>query len=86
MASTTLRKWGGAIAVSLPKKILSLLDLRAGIAVDVKVKDGKIVLAPARPRFSLEQLLKEQKDLERKRSRRIDEAWLNGPKRGKELL
>ena len=86
MPSTTLRNWGGAIAVSLPKKILSLLDLRAGVAVDVTVKDGKIVLAPARPRFSLEQLLKEQKDLERKRSRRIDEVWLNGPKRGKELL
>ena len=68
------------------RKILFLLDLRSGIRIDVTVKDGKIILAPARPRFSLEQLLKEQKDLERKRSRRIDEAWLNGPKRGKELL
>ena len=67
-------------------KILFLLDLRSGIRIDVMVKDGNIVSAPARLRFSLEQLLKEQKDLERKWGRRIDEAWLNGPKRGKELL
>ena len=67
-------------------KILFLLDLRSGIRINVTVKDGNIILAPARPRFSLEQLLKEHKDLERKWIRRIDEAWLNGPKRGKELL
>ena len=67
-------------------KILFLLDLRSGIRIDVTLKDGNIVSAPARLRFSLEQLLKEQKDLDRKWGRRIDEALLNGPKRGKELL
>jgi hypothetical protein len=50
------------------------------------VKDGNIVLEPSRQRFSLEQLLKEKRELERRWSRQIDESWLNGPKRGKELL
>lgn len=86
MPTATLRNWGGAIAVSLPKKILALLDLRAGAPLDVTVKDGKIILVPARLHFALEQLLKEQKDLERKRGRRVDKGWLNETPRGKESL
>jgi len=50
------------------------------------VKDGKIVLTPARARFSLEQLLKEENDLERKWGRQVDEGWLNETPRGKESL
>ncbi|MGH9930125.1 MAG: hypothetical protein ACREA9_13010 [Pyrinomonadaceae bacterium] len=81
-----MRKWDSYDSPLHAEKIMFLLDLRSGIRIDVTVKDGNIALAPARLRFSLEQLLKEQKKLERKRSRRIDQAWLNGPKRGKELL
>ena len=81
-----MRKRRGYDSPLAAEKILFLLNLRSGIKINIIVKDGKIVLAPARLRFSLEQLLKEQKDLERKWGRRIDEAWLNGPERGKELL
>lgn len=86
MPSATLRNWGGAIAVSLPKKILNLLDLRAGTPVEVTVKDGKIILVPSRPRFSLEQLMREQKSLERKHGRLADKAWFDGAPRGRETL
>lgn len=87
MTTSTLRNWGGAIAVSLPKKILGLLGLKAGSEVEVKVEDGKIVLLPARPRFSLEQLEKEQKQLERKLGGSlIDREWLEDAPRGREIL
>ena len=87
MSTATLRKWGGAVAVSLPKKILSLLGLRPGSEVEVDLEDGRIVLAPARPRLSLAKLEREQRDLEKRLGGRpVDTAWLDSAPRGKEAL
>lgn len=87
MATVTLRKWGGAVAVSLPKKILALLSLEAGAEVEIAAEDGKIVLSPARETLSLPQLIKEQKQLERRLGRRLaDRQWLDSPARGEESL
>jgi antitoxin component of MazEF toxin-antitoxin module len=87
MNVSTLRNWGGAIAVSLPKKLLALLGLQAGSEVEVQIKDGSIVLSPARSRHTLAQLEKEQRALERSLGRPLgDKAWLESPARGRELL
>lgn len=87
MTTSTLRTWGGAIAVSLPKKILGLLGLKAGSEVEIKVENGKIVLLPAPPRFSLEQLEKEQRALERKLGGPLgDPRWLQDGPQGRESL
>jgi antitoxin MazE len=87
MTTATLRKWGGAVAVSLPKKVLALLGLDAGALVEVTARDGKIILSPARPAYTLKQLLKEQQQLERKLGQSlVDRAWLDTAARGKELL
>jgi len=87
MSIATLRTWGGAVAVSLPKKVLAMLELKAGSEVEVKVQDGKIVLSPARARFSLAQLEKEQRALERKVGARVvDREWLGDRPLGREEL
>lgn len=87
MTTSTLRNWGGAIAVSLPKKVLATLGLQAGSPVAVRIRDGSIVLSPAPARFALAQLEKEQRELERSRRRRLmDKRWLNAPARGREQL
>jgi len=87
MNVATLRRWGGAVAVSLPKRILAMLGLQAGAEVVVKVERGNIVLSPARNRFTLRQLEKEQRRLERSLGGRLaDRAWLEAPARGRELL
>jgi antitoxin component of MazEF toxin-antitoxin module len=87
MATTTLRKWGGATAVSLPKAVLAMLDLRPGSEVAVSVRGKTIVLAPAHRRPTLAQLEKEQRALERARGKSpADAQWLDGPARGKEAL
>lgn len=87
MTTATLRKWGGAIAVSLPKKVLAMLGLRAGTEVEVKVAEGNIVLSPAKRRYTLAQLEKEQRVLERVTAGRlVDKAWLNDSARGRERL
>ena len=87
MITSTLRNWGGAVAVSLPKKILGILGLGAGAEVQVRVEDGNIVLSPSRGRYTLERLEKEQRALDRPRNRLPHDAqWLASPARGKELL
>ncbi len=87
MTTATLRRWGGAIAVSLPKKVLAMLGLRAGTEVEVRVAEGNIVLSPARRRYPLAQLEKEQRALERVTAGRlVDKAWLNDSARGRERL
>jgi antitoxin component of MazEF toxin-antitoxin module len=87
MNIATLRSWGGAVAVSLPKKILAMLGLRAGSEVVVKLERGSIVLSPTRNRFTLGQLEKEQRRLERSLGRRLaDRGWLETSARGRELL
>ena len=73
--------------MSLPKKVLALLGLDAGAEVEVTARDGKIILSPARPTYTLKQLVKEQQQLERKLGRGlVDREWLDDAPRGKELL
>ena len=87
MNVSTLRNWGGAVAVSLPKKLLAMLGIGAGAEVEVKIKDGAIVLAPVRSRHTLAQLEKEQRNLERSLGRPLaDKDWLDSPARGRESL
>jgi antitoxin component of MazEF toxin-antitoxin module len=87
MSTITLRKWGGAVAVSLPKKVLASLDLQPGSKVEVRIEAGDIVLSPARRRFTLDQLAREQEALELARGGRLsDNAWLGDPAHGRELL
>ena len=87
MTNSTLRNWGGAIAVSLPKKILGLLGMKAGSEVEVKVEGSKIVLVRARPRRSLRQLEREQRALERKLGGALgDPHWSQDGPQGRESL
>ena len=87
MHTATLRSWGGAVAVSLPKKVLAALGLGAGAEVVVKIEGGNIVLSPARKRFTLGRLEKEQRALERAVGRpSAGKDWIGSPSQGRELL
>jgi antitoxin ChpS len=58
MHTATLRAIGGSVSVTLPRQLLRSLGLEAGARVDVALEGGRLVLAPARPRYSLDKLLK----------------------------
>jgi len=45
---TAVRKLGNSAGIIIPKSILSELGLSAGDAVDLRLKDGRLILAPAR--------------------------------------
>jgi antitoxin MazE len=45
---TAVRKLGNSAGVIIPKSLLSELGLSAGDAVDLRLEDGHLILAPVR--------------------------------------
>jgi len=50
-------RWGNSLGVRIPKDIADRAGLRAGARVDIETQDDRIVIAPIRPRYRLEELL-----------------------------
>jgi antitoxin component of MazEF toxin-antitoxin module len=81
MATVTLRNWDDAVAVLLPRELIAMLGLETGSTVEVKIDHGSIMLIPARGRYTLAQLKKEHRLMERTACRkRADQDWLNAPR------
>ena len=57
MHTATLRAVGGSVSVTLPRQMLRTLGLAAGASVAVTLENGRLVLSPARPRYTLDELL-----------------------------
>ena len=86
MATVTLRNLGGSVVMAVPKKILSLVDLRAGSQVVISVEKGRVVVEPkAKPHYTLSELLAKCRRTDIL-NRRRDRAWLDSPPGGKEVL
>ena len=57
MTQISIRQSGDANILSIPKAILSLLDLHVGSCLDLRVEDNCIVLTPTSHQPTLEALL-----------------------------
>lgn len=58
MATVTLRNLGGSVVMTLPKKILDLVNLRTGSQVSIDVQGGKLIIEPkTKPRYKLSELM-----------------------------
>ena len=57
MQTTTLRKVGGSVMMTLPPNLLEELHLQAGSTVGMEVNDHKLVIKPSRPSYTLDELL-----------------------------
>ena len=54
-----VQKWGTSLAVRIPRSYAKDTRLTSGSAVDISLREGKIVVAPVRKaRFRLDDLLK----------------------------
>lgn len=85
MHTTSLRKVGGSIMLSVPPVILDLLHLAAGATVGLSIENGRLVIEPtARPHYTLDELLA-QCDASADISSE-DQQWLDNPPLGNELL
>jgi antitoxin ChpS len=58
MLTTTLRKVGGSVMLAIPPAILETMRLRSGVAVNIAVENGRLIIEPeTRKRYSLHELL-----------------------------
>jgi antitoxin MazE len=55
---TRVQKWGNSLALRIPKSFAAEVGLDPDSAVEMSLRDGKLIVAPAdKPRFTLKQLL-----------------------------
>ena len=78
--STQIAKWGNSLGLRLPKSVAREAQLDEGDTVDVSVKDGAIVVRPARPTYSIETLVSKMTP----RNRHKESDWGTTPV-GREL-
>jgi antitoxin ChpS len=58
MSTATLRTVGGSVVMAIPKRLLEMVDLRAGSQVDVNVQNGRLIVVPQKKkRYKLSELL-----------------------------
>lgn len=57
MLQTQVQKWGNSLAVRIPKPFALEIGLEQNSAITVSVVEGKLVLEPVKPTYSLNDLL-----------------------------
>ena len=86
MATAILRKLGGSVVMTVPRKVLALVDLDAGAEVKLSVESGRLVVSPqGRPKYRLTDLLRASRG-KKPRLTAEDRRWLNDGPVGKELI
>ena len=87
MATAILRKLGGSVVMTVPRKVLALVDLDAGAEVKLSVENGRLVVSPqGRPKYRLADLLRASRAIKRPRLTAEDRRWLNDAPVGKESI
>ncbi len=77
---TKVQRWGNSLAVRIPKPVAQEAGITAESDLEMSVDGGTLVLAPARPQYTLEELVKGITS--KNRHEEID----FGPPFGRELL
>jgi antitoxin MazE len=54
---TQIARWGNSLAIRIPKALATELDLDESAEVEISVENGRLVLTPVRPGYTLEQLV-----------------------------
>jgi antitoxin MazE len=57
MMQARIQKWGNSLAIRIPKPFALEVGLEQNSLVVVSVSEGKLVLEPVKPTYSLEELL-----------------------------
>ena len=59
MIQARIQKWGNSLAIRIPKPFALAVGLEQNSLVAVSIKEGKLLLEPIKPTYSLEELLAE---------------------------
>ena len=56
MSHAIVGRWGKSLAIRLPGEIAKAVGIDSGERVEIEARDGDIVIRPAAPRFTLQEL------------------------------
>ncbi|GLQ12452.1 antitoxin [Devosia yakushimensis] len=84
MTAAKLRKVGGSAMLAIPPELLETMSVKIGAVFDISVEDGALVAKPSRPKYSLQQLLAEEKAAGIDALAEADRDWLDAPPVGRE--
>ncbi|MEO1352842.1 MAG: AbrB/MazE/SpoVT family DNA-binding domain-containing protein [Cyanobacteria bacterium J06635_15] len=59
MITQKVSAWGNSLGIRLPQAITLQLGLTEGTLLALNVQGDKIILSPAKPKYSLDELLRE---------------------------
>ncbi len=80
-----LTKWGNSLGLRVPRDFAARLNLAEGSRVEIELDaKGRVVVTPAKPRYTLEELLRQCKG--RRRIDKEERDWVGSPAAGRELL
>lgn len=54
---TEIARWGNSLALRPPRPIADQAGITEGTAVEIDVENDQIIVRPAQPRYSLDELL-----------------------------
>ena len=57
MVTQKVSVWGNSLGIRLPQAIIQQVGWKEGVMVTISVKDAQVILSPAKPRYSLGELL-----------------------------
>lgn len=84
MSTTRLRRVGGSVMMAVPRAYLDQLHLHADSQVEIQIEQGHLIVEPAPPKYSLEELLAE---CDTTAAPSADEhEWMDSHPIGRELL
>lgn len=58
MITQKVSMWGNSLGIRLPQAITQQIKLQEGELLNISVENNKIVLTPAKPKYTLSELLK----------------------------
>jgi antitoxin MazE len=61
MVTQKIAQWGNSLGVRLPQAIVQQIGLKAGTVITISTEGDKIVLSLAKPKYTLQELLKDVK-------------------------
>ena len=84
MHTTTLRKVGGSVMMTVPPAVLEQLQLKPESVVSLEAEGNRLIVKPARPRYTLDELLA-QCDPDAPITEE-EREWLDAPAVGREII
>ncbi|HTQ32841.1 MAG TPA: AbrB/MazE/SpoVT family DNA-binding domain-containing protein [Stellaceae bacterium] len=75
-----IARWGNSLGLRIPKDLADQAGLHAGSRVEIAAENGRIIIAPARRRYVLAELLEDMTP------EAMREAFDWGPDPGREIV